>query len=106
MKLKNRKTPPDPSPTAATSGLGGLRWLEKEIAPLAASCPWTKTNPAECPLSGVRELAPADVAKWLAALSPQEREYLVLYHQCCLAIRWENEMEAVQETATGSRSRR
>lgn len=34
-------------------------------------------------------MKPAAIAKWLDGLRIEEKEYLMLYHQCCLVIRWE-----------------
>ena len=89
MKTKSKK--PRPPARAAKFPPKRLRWLNRQIAQIVPTCPWTKHNPPECPLCEVRKLSARAVAEWLDRLSPEEKEYLVLYHQCCLAIKWENE---------------
>ena len=89
MKKKS-KTSRTPTPRARKFSPERLRWLNVQLAHIAPVCPWNQRNPAECPLADVRKLPPAAVAEWLEKLSPDEKEYLVLYHQCCLAIKWEN----------------
>lgn len=66
-----------------------MRWLDQQLAQVAPNCPWTHRNPRECPLYEVRKLPTEDMLQWLDGLSVEEKEYLVLYHQCCLAIKWE-----------------
>lgn len=58
---------------------------------LGRACPHTKSNPADCPLAEVRKMKPAAISKWLDGLRTEDKEYLMLYHQCCLVIRWETE---------------
>lgn len=67
------------------------RWLDEQLRQVAVNCPHTKTNPADCPLFEVRKLPPSELAEWLTGLKPEEKEYLMLYHECCLLVRWEKE---------------
>jgi hypothetical protein len=90
MKTKST-TPRRTRARAAKFSPERLRWLNQQLIAIAPTCPWTKRNPAECPLHGVRKLPTSAIAEWLDRLSAEEKEYLVLYHQCCLAIKWENE---------------
>src|SRR5688572_3471904 len=89
MKPKSKK--PRRAPARATKfSPERLRWLNEQLTTIAPTCPWTKRNPPECPLWGVRKLPTSAIAEWLHQLSAEEKEYLVLYHQCCLTIKWEN----------------
>ncbi len=65
--------------------------LDELLAGVAPGCPHTKSNPEECPLYNVRKMATAEIVAWLDGLQPPEKEYLILYHQCCLMMRWEGE---------------
>jgi hypothetical protein len=71
------------------SGPERLQWLNENLASLVDACPQTKNNPADCPLCEVRKLGPEAISTWLDGLRAEEKEYLMLYHQCCLVIRWE-----------------
>lgn len=91
MKRKTKRRGASlPRPPALTPER--LRWLNDQLAQLAVGCPWSNSNPAECPLCNVRKLPAADIAKWLERLSQGDKEYLVLYHQCCLAVKSEDEV--------------
>lgn len=67
------------------------RWISEQLRAVAASCPYTQTNPADCPLFEVRKLPLPELVAWFAGLRPDEKEYLMLYHECCLLVRWERE---------------
>jgi hypothetical protein len=72
------------------AGNRSRRWSErqkKELMALVALCPYTQTNPPECPLCEVRKLGSADIRAWLDGLKRGDKEYLLLYHRCCLAVR-------------------
>lgn len=77
------------------------RWLDEQLRTVAVSCPYTKTNPADCPLFEVRKLPPSQLLEWLAGLKAEEKEYLMLYHECCLLVQWEKDhgsgTDALQE---------
>jgi hypothetical protein len=92
MKAKPKKKAAKPAPRASSVSPERLRWLDQQLAELTVACPWANKNPLECPLCNVRKLPTSAVADWLARLTPEEKEYLILYHQCCLAIKWENEV--------------
>ncbi len=96
---KKTKASPSPARRARQFSPERLRWLNVQLAHLAPSCPWNQRNPAECPLADVRKLPATAVAEWLENLSPEEKEYLVLYHQCCLAIKWDNASEPAKAVA-------
>jgi hypothetical protein len=75
-------------------------WLREQLASLAVGCPHTKANPSSCPLHDVRLLEPAAIIDWMDGLSNEEKEFLMLYHQCCLVINRE------RGSATGQPDRR
>ncbi|MDO8542662.1 MAG: hypothetical protein Q7S40_19655 [Opitutaceae bacterium] len=93
-------------PPGNSSGPNRLKWLDAQLANLAGACPHTKTNPNSCPLHEVRKLSPAAIGKWLDALRLEEKEYLMLYHQCCLVIRWESQQPKVGRVKPKSPRRR
>ncbi len=71
--------------------------LREQLVLLAVECPYTKSNPSTCPLHDVRLLEPAAIIDWLDGLSSEERDFLTLYHQCCLVTKWEcNDLEGRQ----------
>ena len=61
-----------------------LRWLDDQLAHFVPSCPTNHPNPPECPLYRLRKEKSQTIAQWLAGLTVEDKEYLVLYHQCCL----------------------
>jgi hypothetical protein len=65
--------------------------LREKLVLLAIECPYTKSNPPTCPLHDVRKLDPASIIDWLDGLSSEEKDFLTLYHQCCLVAQWEAE---------------
>ena len=68
--------------------------LREQLASLAVGCPHTKSNPSSCPLHDVRMLEPEAIIDWLDGLSTDEKEFLMLYHQCCLVISRERDSAA------------
>ena len=71
-----------------------MDWLREQLASLAVGCPHTRSNPSSCPLHEVRLLEPAAILDWLDGLSSDEKEFLMLYHQCCLVINRERDAAA------------
>ena len=67
-------------------------WLREQLVSLAVGCPHTKGSPAGCPLHEVRKLEPSEIIDWVDRLRPDEKEFLMLYHQCCFVINWERDM--------------
>jgi hypothetical protein len=73
--------------------------LREQLASLAVGCPHTKSNPSSCPLHDVRLLEPEAIIDWLDSLNNEEKDFLMLYHQCCLVINRE------RDSATAPRKR-
>jgi hypothetical protein len=63
--------------------------MREQLVALAAECPYTGSNPSGCPLHEVRKLEPARIIDWLDGLSGEEKDFLTLYHQCCLVTKLE-----------------
>jgi hypothetical protein len=59
-----------------------------QVQHLSVSCPHDNCNPSFCPLHDVRKLTLEERMKWVRALSDEELEYLITYHQICL--QWMN----------------
>lgn len=68
-------------------------WLREQIIVLTAGCPHTKSNPPACPLHEVRKLEPAAIVAWMDGLNSNEKEFLMMYHQCCLVINRERDAD-------------
>lgn len=83
-----------------------MDWLREQLRTLATGCPHTKTNPDGCPLHDVRQLEPAAIIDWLDGLSPEEKDFLMLYHQCCLVINRERDAVAAQPSGRATPVRR
>jgi hypothetical protein len=66
---------------------GRRRRLERQAVVLAKFCPVDRTNPDNCPLCGLRLLAPEARRVWVHGLTLKELQYLVLYHANCAAER-------------------
>ena len=66
-----------------------VQQLREQLQTLAAGCPHTRTNPSSCPLHEVRKLEPEAVLRWLDGLTTPEKDFLIMYHQCCLVINQE-----------------
>lgn len=88
MKPKSQRSTTPPAGVQRMT-VARLRWLDEQLTSMAVACPWDGSNPRECPLAGVRRLPAYAVAKWLAGLTAEEQEYLVLYHECCLGVKGE-----------------
>jgi hypothetical protein len=73
------------SPPAPKAQASRLRWLNHQLEQFVPTCPWAQGNPNECPLYKLRKKSARTVAKWIDGLTIGDKEYLVLYHQCCLA---------------------
>ena len=86
-----QKPSPATSKSAATPRSRRLRLLNEQLAEFVPACPWARRNPIECPLYDLRKQKVATMAKWIDGLSVAEKEYLVLYHECCLATKRERE---------------
>ena len=67
---------------------------------LATECPHTKANWCGCLLHELRKMEPRQIINWLDRLDGEEREFLMLYHKCCLVTQWENGRPP--ETGTGA----
>jgi|GEM_PF-5369076 len=65
--------------------------LREQLILLAAGCPHSQSNPTSCPLHDVRLLEPAAAIDWVDGLSGEQKDFLMLYHQCCLMINWERD---------------
>ena len=78
-------------PLVRTNGSHDVDWLREQLRTLATGCPHTKSNPDGCPLHDVRQLEPAAIIDWLDGLSLEEKDFLMLYHQCCLVINRERD---------------
>ena len=86
--MKRTKTPRAiASPPAPKSQPARLRWLNHQLEQFLPTCPWEQRNPKECPLYKLRKRNASTVAKWIDGLTIGDKEYLVLYHKCCLAIK-------------------
>jgi hypothetical protein len=86
----------DTPPLGSTTTRRDVDWLREQLASLAVGCPHTRSNPSSCPLHEVRLLEPAAILDWLDGLSSDEKEFLMLYHQCCLVINRERDAVAEQ----------
>ena len=84
----------DTPPLGSTTTRRDVDWLREQLASLAVGCPHTRSNPSSCPLHEVRLLEPAAILDWLDGLSSDEKEFLMLYHQCCLVINRERDAAA------------
>lgn len=62
-------------------------WLEREAYELSKHCPIDHSNPADCPLCGLRPLPATARRAWIHRLTDEELEYLVTYHTCCCAVK-------------------
>ena len=60
--------------------------LERLVGGLAKYCPIDRTNPVNCPLFGLRPLAPSKKRRWIHGLTLDELEYLANYHRSCTAV--------------------
>ena len=63
--------------------------LREQLVLLAVECPYTKSNPAGCPLHEVRKMKPSSIIDWLDGLNREEKDFVTLYHHCCLVTKWE-----------------
>lgn len=82
---RNPKPPSTGSPPVRKSSEDRLRQVNAQLAEFVKSCPVDERNPAECPLFKLRKQKAEKVAAWIEGLSLDEKEYLLLYHHCCLA---------------------
>ena len=78
--------------------------LREELVALATECPHTTANPCGCPLHELRKMEPGQIIDWLDRLNGEEREFLMLYHQCCLVTQWENGRPREMGTGAGLRA--
>ena len=81
----------DTPPLGTTAANCREELLREQLVSLAVCCPHTRSNPSVCPLHEVRKLEPAAILDWLDGLSAEQRDYLMLYHQCCLVITRESD---------------
>lgn len=58
----------------------------------AMGCPVDDSNPRDCPLHPVRQLALPERIEWFYALTDDDLGYLASYHRVCL----HNRLEACQ----------
>lgn len=83
--------------------------LREQLVILAAECPYTNSNPPNCPLHEVRKLEPTAIIDWLDALNRDEQDFLTIYHRCCLLTKRENDggkgSQQNKEPATAKRKR-
>lgn len=89
----------DTPPLEKANLVRDVEQLREQLVMLAVACPYTKSNPITCPLHEVRRQEPAAILDWLDNLSREEKDFLILYHQCCLVAKWEDDMlERLQRT--------
>ena len=62
-----------------------LEWLQEKLVALAVSCPLADDNPPDCPLHQLRLLSAREILDWLEGLSADEAQFILRYHECCLA---------------------
>jgi len=77
-----------PPTVSATDGLN-VEWLCQQLTTRIAGCAHAKSNLSSCPLHDMPFSEPEAVIEWLDGLSSEEKDFLVLYHQCALVINWE-----------------
>ena len=65
--------------------------LREQLVLLAVECPYTNANPPNCPLHEVRKMPPTAIIDWMDGLNHEEKEFVALYHQCCLVTKWERD---------------
>ena len=71
--------------------------INEQLVRLAKECPYTGSNPPTCPLHEVRKLDPETTIGWLNGLAGEEKEFLMLYHDCCVLTHWERDWANVSE---------
>jgi len=54
-----------------------------KVLQLTEACPYDGCNPDFCPLHDVRTLSREARKEWVALLSPEDLEYLMLHHELC-----------------------
>jgi hypothetical protein len=62
-------------------------WLERRAFELSKFCPKGHSNPASCPLCGLRPRPARERRAWLHQLTDDELEYLASYHKTCYAMK-------------------
>jgi hypothetical protein len=69
-----------------------MKALRDSVLRLAETCPVELTNPADCPLYGVRKLKPARRLRWFDDLTGDDLAYLNGYHCICAQIKTESRL--------------
>jgi hypothetical protein len=94
---RNRKKRVTRLPAPATAQRNRARSLDDKLAQFVPFCPLAERNPFECPLYDLRNEKAATIGKWIAGLTVEDKEYLVLYHECCLALKRQDASSRLRE---------
>ena len=80
------------APITPTAPAHPLEWLQERLVALAVACPFAENNPPNCPLHHLRTLSSREILDWLEGLSADEAQFMLRYHECCLATQLESQL--------------
>jgi hypothetical protein len=91
-------------PIAPTASARRIASLRRKLLGLARACPLAADNPPDCPLHNLRRQPARQIERWLGGLTAAEAQFLLRYHECCLAVQLERRV--LPAVRSQSRARR